>query len=90
MKGSQIMDREASTRYCGGVGVAQVQDRGVADIGRRIYAYRPRSALAYGHDVRELGIGEPGVLLHRLVLNEREHGITPAEIEYAYLGEDQE
>ena len=76
-----------STYHCSPCGITSVKHGCIARIGGSIDADRPRSGLADGNNVGELTHGKPMVLVHHLILNERNHSISTAKVEYAYLCE---
>ena len=67
-------------------GIALMQTGGITHVGGAVDADRTRSRLADSHNIRKLSIGEPVVLHHRLVVDERKHRISTTKIKCTNLG----
>ena len=65
--------------------VSGLDSDAVTHVGRRVDGDGAGGDLRHGDDVGELGVGHPLVLHDHLVLDQRQHGVAPAESEEAYL-----
>lgn len=85
----QPQDRQRGkdrANHCHPLRIALIDCHGIACIGRTVDTNGPGCRLAYSHNIRKLSIGQPSVLLHNLVLQQRNHRISAAEVEYSNLG----
>ena len=57
----------------------------VPDIGRAVDSDRSRRGLCNNGDVHHLIVGDPLLLFHAGVFDQRDHGVTAAEGKQAYL-----
>ncbi len=67
--------------------VARILDGGIAAVGGGVDADGTRRHLRDGDDIGKLCRRQPVVVLHRLVLNQRQHAVSPSESEEADLKE---